>query len=100
MRTSPGNPSDQSQGGRYHFSPGWVGSSAQAEEHSPQGLHSCSPLRPGLQPASSVELDAPVGVGSARTKVSVVLVAHEGLQLLLGDVSAALTSRTTSFGQP
>lgn len=45
MRTSPGNPSDQSQRGRYHFSPGsaspipgWVGSPAHAEGHSPQGL--------------------------------------------------------------
>lgn len=54
----------------------------------------------GLQPAAFVEVDAPVGVGGARAEMGVVLVSHEGLQLLLpGDVSAALTARTARLGQ-
>lgn len=61
---------------------------------------SCSPRVPGLQPASSVELDAPVRAGSAWAKMRLVLMLHEGLQLLLpGDVSAALTARAASLGQ-
>lgn len=57
------------------------------------------PWVPGLQPAASIELDAPMGIGRAWAKVSVVPMPHEGLQLLsLGDVSAAFAARAASLG--
>lgn len=40
---------------------------------------SYSSLSLGLQPATFVELDAPVGVGCAWTKMGAVLISHEGL---------------------
>ena len=109
VRTSPGDPSDLP-----HGSP--VATSVQApltpyqvewaplpivQGRFPQGLRPPAPPRvPGLQPATSVELDAPVGVGGAWAEMSVVLMSHEGLQLLLlGDVSTALAVRAASLGQ-
>lgn len=109
VRTSPGDPSDPPQG-----SP--AATSVQAPltpcpvEWAPlpivQGRLPWGPRPPaaprvsGLQPAAFVEVDAPVGVGGAGAEMAVVLVSHEGLQLLLpGDVSAALTARTTRLGQ-
>lgn len=54
----------------------------------------------GLQPAGSVEVDTPVGISSAWAKMGAVLVAHEGLQLLLlGDISTTFTARAASLGQ-
>lgn len=79
VRTSPGNPFNQPQGDP-------VATSAQAPLVPCQAAHCTEntpppvpPPDPGLQPAPSVELDAPVGVSCARAEMSLVLVAHEGL---------------------
>lgn len=108
VKTSSGDPSDQPQGSpittstQAPLAPCQVARALPvAQGVFPAGIPPSAPPRdPGLQPAASVELDAPVGGSGAWAEMGVVLVAHEGLQLLLlGEVGAALTAGAARLGQ-